>query len=268
MFRKYTAARTIREFEGDIIGTGATLDYQKLRLQRHLDRLATLKAQVEHCTIRAPHDGYVIYANYLRREIFIEEGIPVYQSQKLFYLPDLSDMEVVTLLSESVVNQVRDGMRAVVRIEGIPNRSMHGRITKVAQLPLPDWRNDVHYFEGIVKLEDPPAGLKPGMTAQVELEMPGRENVLAVRSEAVTIDDGEDVCFVVHEEGLERREVKLGQVTHEMTEVTQGLREGEQVVLNPQPLDIELLDTPQPSPATSSEVSAATSSSAEVAASR
>jgi HlyD family secretion protein len=269
VFRKYTAPRTIREFEGDIIGAGATLDYQKLRLQRHLDRHATLKAQVEHCTIRAPHDGYVIYANDPRREIFIEEGIPVYQNQKLFYLPDLSDMEVVALLSESDVNQVRDGMRAVVQVEGIPNRSVYGRVTKVGQLPLPDWRNDVHYFEGIVKLEDPPSSLKPGMTAQVELEMPGRENVLAVRSEAVTLDDGQDVCFVVHEDGLERREVKLGQVTREMTEVTQGLREGEQVVLNPHPLDIDLMETPQPSPLPSSEISAGTSTpAADLAASR
>lgn len=269
VFRKYTAPKTIRELEGEIIGTGATLDYQKLRLQRNQDRFATLKKQVERCTIRAPHDGYVIYANDPRRGIFIEEGLPVYQNQKLFYLPDLSEMEVVALLSETVVNQVRDGMRAIIKVEGLPNRPMHGRVTKVGQLPLPDWRSDVHYFEGIVKLEDHPASLKPGMTAQVELEMPGRENVLAVRSEAVTIDDGQDVCFVVHEDGVERREVKLGQVTREMTEVTQGLREGERVVLNPHPLDIETMDPSEPVPVTTSVVPAAASpSTAEVAASR
>ncbi len=64
--------------------------------------------------------------------------------------------------------------------------------------------------------------------------------------------------------------MKLGQVTREMTEVTQGLREGEQVVLNPHPHDIDHLETPQPSPAPSSEVSAGTSPSAaaDIAASR
>jgi multidrug efflux pump subunit AcrA (membrane-fusion protein) len=62
--------------------------------------------------------------------------------------------------------------------------------------------------------------------------MPRRTNVLAVPSEAVAKTDGQDVCFVVHEAGLERREVKLGQVTEDMTEVTEGLREGEQVVLH------------------------------------
>ena len=148
--------------------------------------------------------------------------MPVRQNQKLFYLPDLNDMEVVALLNESIVNEVRAGMRAEVQVEGMPNRLMQGRVTKVAQLAVPDWRSDVRYFEGIVKLDGPIPGLKPGMTAQVELEMPPRENVLAVPSEAVTSDDGQDVCFVVHGEDVERRPVKLGRVTQEMTEVTAG----------------------------------------------
>ncbi len=222
VFRKYTASRTLRELEGDILGTTANLEYQTLRFQRHLDRLATLKEQVNLCTVRAPHDGYLIYANDARREVFIEEGLPVRQNQKLFYLPDLADMQVIALLSESVVNQVRNRDAPRSRSRDYRITRCTGRVTKVAQLPLPDWRGDVHYFEGIVQLDDPPSSLMPGMTAQVEVEMPGRENVLAVRSEAVTIDDGHDVCFVVHEEGVERREVKLGQVTNEMTEVTAG----------------------------------------------
>ena len=65
--------------------------------------------------------------------------------------------------------------------------------------------------------------------------MPRRENVLAVSSEAILIDHGYDVCFVVHEDSLERRQVKLGKTTRELVEVTQGLEAGEQVVLNPQP---------------------------------
>jgi HlyD family secretion protein len=268
VFRKYTAPKTIRELEGDILGTKANLDYETLRSQRHLDRLAKLKEQVQLCTIRAPHDGYVIYANDVRREVYIEEGMPVRQNQKLFYLPDLADMEVVALLNESVVSQVRAGMRAIVHVEGMPDRSMHGRVTKIAQLAVANWWSDVRYFEGTVKLEGPPPGLMPGMTAQVEVEMPSREHVLAVPSEAVTSDDGQDVCFVVHDEGMERRQVKLGQVTREMTEVTDGLHEGEQVVLNPHPEDLEPRESPEPSPVVSSEAPAATSSSGDVAALR
>jgi HlyD family secretion protein len=249
LFRKYTGPRTIRELEGEVLGTRATLDYQILRARRHVDRLATLQRQVDFCTIRAPHDGYVVYANDTRREIYIEEGMPVWQNQKLFYLPDLNDMEVVALLNESVVNDVRSGMRARVRVEGMPDQAMWGRVTKVGQVPLPDWRSDVRYFEGIVKLQAPPAGLKPGMTAQVEVEMPEREKVLAVPSEAVTSDDGEDVCFVLQGDALERRPVKLGKVTEAMTEVTAGLQEGEQVVMNPHPGDFGVQDPSDSAPA-------------------
>ena len=77
------------------------------------------------------------------------------------------------------------------------------------------------------------------MTAEVEIAMPRRTNVLAVPAEAVRSEDGHDVCLVVHEDGLERREVKLGQVTRDMAEVTQGLQEGEQVVLNPLSEDVK-----------------------------
>jgi hypothetical protein len=68
--------------------------------------------------------------------------------------------------------------------------------------------------------------------------MPPRDNVLAVPSEAIWSENGHDVCFIVREEGLERREVEIGQVTSELAEVTRGLEEGEQVALNPSRDDV------------------------------
>jgi HlyD family secretion protein len=269
LFRKFTVPKAMRELEGDILSARVNLDYQGLRVQRHVGRLANLERQVELCTIRAPHDGYVVYANDPHREIFIEEGMPVRQNQKLFYLPDLSDMEVVALLNESIVDQVRAGMRAHVEVEGLPNRFMTGRVTKIAQLAVPDWRSDVRYFEGIVKLESPIPGLKPGMTAQVQLEMPERDNVLAVPSQAVTSDDGEDVCFVIRGEDVVRRLVKIGQVTEDLAEVTYGLHEGEQVVLNPHPEEIEAQDASEPTSVVASGAGeGAEGSPSDVAASR
>ena len=233
VFQKYSAPKTLRELDGAVQMAEATLRYQLLRSQRQIDRLAMLERQVEACTIRAPHDGFVIHANDPRRQIVIEEGMSVRQRQPLFYLPDLNDMEIVAQLHESIVNEVRPGMQARVELESQPDRDMEGRVQVVSQLPTMDWRSDVRYYDAIVKLEKTPEGLRPGMTAQVEIAMPRRQNVLTVPSEAVGLADGHDVCFVVHEDGLERRDVKVGQVTRDLTEVTDGLREGEQVVLNP-----------------------------------
>ena len=56
--------------------------------------------------IRAPHDGFVIYANNPDRQVYIEPGMSVRQRQQLFFLPDLTQMEVVAMIHESIVEQV------------------------------------------------------------------------------------------------------------------------------------------------------------------
>ena len=88
LFTKWTAPRAMKILENNILAAEATLKYQTSRLNRNLERLAKLEKQVELCTIRAPHDGFVIYANDQRREIRIEEGMYVRQKQDLIYLPD------------------------------------------------------------------------------------------------------------------------------------------------------------------------------------
>jgi HlyD family secretion protein len=233
VYKKYTSARITRELEGAMKGAEAILDYQQLRLARSRQRLDQLERQVENCTIRSPHDGMLIYANNSDRQLFIEPGLPVYQHQQLFYLPDLSNMQVVALLHESVVDHIGLGYRAKVRIEGLSERQIEGHVRGIAPMTIFNVRTDVQYYEGTIALENSIEGLRPGMTAEVELAMPRRENVLAIPPEAVRLENGHDVCLVVHEDGLEHREVKLGEVTSDMAEVTAGLAEGEQIVLNP-----------------------------------
>jgi len=238
LFRRFTAAKVIKQLEGAMLAKEANLRYQDTRLTRQLDRLAKLEKQVELCTIRAPHDGYVIYASDPRRGIVIEPGVAVHQKQDLFYLPDLSQMEVVALLHESVVDRVKRGMKARVAFEGAPDVAVTGRVTSVSPIPVFDDRSDVRYFESIVRL-DQGAGreLMPGMSARVDLSMPPKSNVLTVPVEAVANEQDGDYCYVVRDDGerLEKRRVAVGQATLDLLEVAEGLEEGEQVVLNPRP---------------------------------
>lgn len=85
------------------------------------------------------------------------------------------------------------------------------------------------------------------MTAQVEIALDRRDHVLAVPVGAITHEEGRDVCYVVHDDSLERREVKLGEGTQELLEISEGLHEGEEVVLNPILSEVEQ-DTTEESP--------------------
>src|SRR5262249_53391997 len=111
LFKRFTLPKTSKTLEADITTTRTTLDSEQVKLNRQLERFALLKKQVDRCTIRAPHDGVVYYYVNPRprggqENVQIEEGMTVRQSQELFYLPDLNEMEIQVILNESIVDRV------------------------------------------------------------------------------------------------------------------------------------------------------------------
>jgi HlyD family secretion protein len=217
------------------------------RVIRSRERLDYYKRMLDCCTIRAPHDGFVIYAvdPYRPGVLPIEPGQTVRQYQKLFFLPDLANMQVLAYLHESVANRVHEGMRARAKIEGLSGRILEGHVVSIAPLPTTagNWISDeVKYFVSVVKLDSVPKGIRPGMTAEIEFDVDRCLDVLAVPSEAVSYDQqGHNICYVAGVDGLERRSVTLGRSTTNLLEVTRGLHEGDQVVLSPD--KIEAIDS-------------------------
>jgi HlyD family secretion protein len=239
LFMRFTKPKTQKTLQGDVTSAQTSMNNEYVKLQRQLERFETLTKQVERCAIRAPHDGIVYYKkpgggpNTITGPL--EEGLGVRQKQELFYLPDLTDMEIQMALNESVVNRITNGMRGTVRFEALPQLVLEGEVTSINQIPVKqtDRGEDVKYFLGILKLDRSGEGIKPGMTAQVEIALAHRADVLAVPHEAVVSEQNRQVCFVPREEHLERREVKVGLGTTDWIEITDGLSEGDQVALNP-----------------------------------
>ena len=171
---------------------------------------------MELCTVRAPHDGFLIYANDDDDDTRIEEGATVRQRQDLFYLPDLTQMEVVTTFHESIVRRIKDGMQAVVRIEAMPQVKLEGHVVSVSPLPasIRSWSqsDEVKNFIGKVQLHAIPQGLLPGMTAEVEILTAQVANAVVVPPDAVT-----------HEAGS-RRLLRRGRFRNRATERSNSVR--------------------------------------------
>jgi HlyD family secretion protein len=253
LFQKFSAPIYLRFLDGDVLSAEVFLKYQTHRLRRQEERLKRLGDQVEKCTIRAPHDGVVIYANDTGVNLQIEPGLAVHQKQRLFYLPDLAQMEVEALLHESVAKEVKPGQLARVRIEALSNRALEGHIVSISQLPGAPLSQanpfgQIKSFVGVVKLDAVPRGLLPGMTAEVEIQTARKPDVLTIPAEALTFEEGQGVCYVAHDDQIERREIKVGQASRDLLEVTEGLGEGEEVVLDPASLspDIEVASGGEP----------------------
>jgi HlyD family secretion protein len=250
-YQQFSMLKTRRALESIIIGAKASLDFETIKLRHEEERLALYQSMVDRCTIRAPHDGLVIYANRQGRSQEVYEGAMVRQRQRLFSIPDLSRMVVEVMLHETVVERVQVGMPARVRVEALPGRSLRGHVVSVAPLPLNERKQetgtDVTYFVGRVELDTLVDGLRPGMTTELEILTARRQGVLAVPSEAVFLEGEQPVCFVAREQGLERRPITVGYSSHDLKEITQGLALGEEVVLQPPPTLAATLSRPKPS---------------------
>jgi HlyD family secretion protein len=236
IFKRYTAPRTLRELQVAVAAAAEQREFARLQLDRQERRMEKLGRQVEECTVRAPHAGLVAHADVLfGPDLKLREGIQVHQHQPLFFLPDLSKLEVVVSLHESVADRVRRGMRAKVRMPAFPGRELTGKVGRIEPLPTMNWRVglDVKHFVAKIELDQAPAGVLLDMSAEVQIVTGRCRDALIVPAEALTLEGGREYCYVASSAGLERREVRLARADREILQVVEGLEEGEQVVLQP-----------------------------------
>ena len=239
--RQETALRELeqvgRNNEAFLAHTQSALHAANELLKKEEERLARYREQVDKCKIYAPQDGMVAYAVSRSRyySVEIREGAPVRPQQKILELPNLSKMQVKTSVHESVLDQIKPGLRTTIRVEPFPDRVYRGTVQSVGVLPDQGsyFGSDTKVYETIVTLDEEVKQLKPGMTAAVEIHVDRLEDVLTVPVQAVVQIGRGTWCYVDADGRVERRDVQLGRTNDKFVEILEGLDEGARVVLNP-----------------------------------
>lgn len=213
-----------------------------LRAAEEMFRLQTrkrdeIREQIGKCKICAEKPGMVVYGageqQYWREER-IEEGATVRERQIILTIPDLRQMVVKVKVHESFVKRVQKDQHARMRVDAYPNVQLEGEVQKIALLPDTQnrWMNpDMKLYETKVLIKGAYDWLKPGMTVETEIVVQELPDVVQVPLPAVSSDNGQQVCFVVHGSELERRVVETGEFNESMIELKKGVTEGETVVL-------------------------------------
>ncbi len=179
----------------------AWMDSAELSLKREEERLARYREQLEKCKIYAPQDGMVAYhvdSNHWGQSTSIAEGRAVRNQQQLMSIPDLTHMQVKTAVHESVVDRVKAGISATIRVDAFPDRIYHGKVESVAVLPDPGgWlSSDTKVYQTTVTLDEEVTGLKPGMTAVVELHIDHLQNVSSSPYRPLCSGETRTWCYV------------------------------------------------------------------------
>ena len=238
---EYTREKMVKELTSARDAAEAALEAAKAATELEKDKLDLLKKQLDACTIVAPQEGMVIYANNSSRrggsEPDIQEGAPVRYGQDMIKLPDLNQLQVSATVHERRVNDIEVGMPARIQVRSLNGR---GEVTSVSNQPEPgSWfSSSVKEYKTLVSIDDPSQlpGLKPGMTASVTIVIKDLEDVVAVPLLGVVESGSRHYCYLVDDadpKGYVERPVKIGAVSDKEIQITDGLAAGDEVILNP-----------------------------------
>lgn len=216
------------------------LETQKLINTGEKDKYQRLLSQIEACTMRAPQAGQIVYAvnkNARGGGDQIEQGAAVRERQAIINLPDVSQMKVDCRIHESMIGNIRKGLPASIKINAFSDQVFNGAIADVSAVPIPGrWPNmDLKEYETEIKLTDGPEviqKLRPGLTAQVEILVDSRDDILQVPLQAVLAIADKQFAYVLTENGEELRELVTGQSNQSHVEIKEGIKEGESVIMN------------------------------------
>jgi HlyD family secretion protein len=173
-------------------GVLSTQDLENAQLAETNARAQLLKAETNlrlarektgDVTIRSPITGTVIEKAVEQGQIIASASGNVSGGTTLAKLADLGTVQARALVDEIDIGRIFPGQPAAVSVEAYPGRTFRGIVTKIE--PQAVIEQNVTMFPVLVRLENPQRLLKPGMNAEVSIDIANRQGVVAVPNAAV-----------------------------------------------------------------------------------
>jgi len=233
VLKNFTRAMELETLNGNLNASKAKHEADKETAKHLAAQVDLARADIEYCVVKAETSGLVIYptARPWERTPEIEEGATVYMGQTMLLMPDMTKMQVKISIHESFIDRMKPGLDARV---ALPDRTLAGEVSSVASVaePAGEWNGYVVKYDTLIKLPSVP-GLRPGMSAEVEVILDRHTDVLTIPVAALVETAQGAFCWVRTAAGAERRSLQLGDTNDVFTVVKTGLKEGDEVVLHP-----------------------------------
>lgn len=196
----------------------------------HMEVLEQLKADL---VIKAPSPGVVVYARD-RGGDKVEVGSNVSPwSPRIAILPDLSTILSVTRVKEIDVTKISEGMPVKIKIDAFPGEEFDGEVSSVANVGQEISGQFLNGFKVEIEVDTDGYDLLPGMTATNRFIIQSMEDQLMVPREAVFVEDDHEVVYKKTPLGIVRQDIETGGENEEDVRVTDGIKENDEVLLDP-----------------------------------
>ena len=142
--------------------------------------LKVAETNLRYTTIRSPVNGIVISRN-------VDVGQTVaasLQAPTLFTIAkDLTEMQVNTNVSEADIGRVAVGQGAIFTVDAYPEKTFRGKVSEIRNAPITV--QNVVTYDVIIQVDNKDLKLKPGMTANVSVQIEHKEGILKIPNAAL-----------------------------------------------------------------------------------
>ncbi|MDZ7604682.1 MAG: efflux RND transporter periplasmic adaptor subunit [Cyclobacteriaceae bacterium] len=169
-----------------------------------------------------PMNGMVTYR-------WLDAGSQVGAKEKIITISDMGSLVIKAEVNEKYFDAIKQGKKLPVLLSAYPNDTLSGAISLI--YPQIDPTTRAVKFD--VKVQSKGKKLLPGMMATLRIPVSTSENAISVNPDAVlTGSDNSSFLFIADKDSMVyKRIVKTGISTDKKTEIVQGLKENEKVVV-------------------------------------
>jgi RND family efflux transporter MFP subunit len=190
---------------------------------------------LDNTFIKAPFSGTILTKNADVGEIVAPFASSASSKGSVVTLADMKSLEVEADVSESNIYKVTVGQKCSIVLDAYPNRSYEGYVKKI--VPTADRSRATVLTK--VAFKDRDDRVLPEMSARINFFKDDKEdnqqyqNSLVINKETITSRDGNKVVFRIIDDKVEMVTITIGRELDELTEIIDGVFQGDQIVLNP-----------------------------------
>jgi HlyD family secretion protein len=227
------AANRQRAAQSQLLVSRAKIDEARAQVAQAQAAAERAVEELANSTIKAPIRGTVLTRD-------VEIGSPVSSILNLganatlvMTLGDIGQVFVRGKVDEADIGFVKLGMTARITTESFREQTFSGKVTQIS--PIGVEKDNVTTFEVEVSIDNPGRQLKANMTANAEVILEEKADTLVVPEAAITYDEKKaafvEVADPAADTGRRKVPVKIGIGNGTRTEVLEGLKPGDKVVL-------------------------------------
>ncbi|MGD0089606.1 MAG: HlyD family efflux transporter periplasmic adaptor subunit [Planctomycetota bacterium] len=204
-----------------------------LRLAKN--RLTEARKNLEGTVLKAPTAGVVLYGDPdeppWRSNDAVRVGGQVFRNMVIVTLPKMDELMVKTTVSETDITKLAVGTQAIITSDAYPDLKETGTVSKIGNVAKRNWWMDAtNNYEVEIELKKINLHVKPGVSTKVEIQAKELKDVLKIPLSAVFNNEGRNIVYV-KTNSIAAREIKIGNASDTHIAVTEGLQEGETVLL-------------------------------------